>query len=225
MMGSTETFALLAMNYNFPCPTLEPLPADQSHNSISRVQHAADMYLAYIGAPRIPYKQDEQLGYDILTRLDKYVDDLISPNVWIKLDDLVKQRSRGEKFGEQQLLNPAKRTLAERMWSNKSAAPRSISQGGVRAQVPSFELNGPSLLHSPSVRSTPLRSVSAPNRQPERLPARPSSPSWDGYDDSDDFFRDGAGPMRTDRRARGRGPPSHAPRGPRGGQARRLSVR
>jgi hypothetical protein len=231
-MGSIETLALLCCSYKFP--PLECLPTNRVHNPEWRVKHAANMYLAYIGASRVPYTKDIQLGYDILARLDKYIDDLISPAVWTKLDDLVKQRSRGDKFGEHQLLNPAKRSLAERMWGNKVASTRprststSASQSDGRPSVPPSEFDGPSMLHSPAPRSGPLRSVSAPNGQMgANLPPRPATPEWDGHGDPDgDVFRDGTGPMRTGRRARGRG--ATIPKGPRagqGGEGGRLSVR
>jgi hypothetical protein len=149
------------------------------------------MFLAYIGALRVRYRHDEQLSLNSIRRLDKYLDDLISPNVWIKLDDLVRARSRGQKFGEQQLLNPIRKTLAERMTNNLQ--PWAIPVTGIKPQTPSFELTSPSMLHSPAARSNPLLPSSTPTRLSHNsLPPRPISPNTSSSDLSDY----GIGPMR-----------------------------
>jgi hypothetical protein len=164
-MVTVETLALLGCAYAFPKPSSEP-SADRGGRSVDGVQHACDMFMAYIGVLRVPYRQDERLATAILRCLDKYLDDLISPKVWIKLDDLVKARSRGDKFGEQQLLNPQRKTLAERMTNN--VHPINV-MGGIERQVPSFAPNSPafkhgspSLLHSPASHMKPVQSRSIP---------------------------------------------------------------
>lgn len=137
-------------------PTIESIPQEA-------IKHAAKMYTAYIGALRVPYIHDENHGIDILLRLDKYIYDLVQPVVWVKLDDLVKQRSRGTKFGEQQLLDPTKRSLMERMTgfgplldlSNSSNRPRTPSTPSIsRTSSPTTSTSetpmGPSMLNSPT---------------------------------------------------------------------------
>lgn len=180
--------------------------------------------MAYIGALRVPYRHDIHLGCDILRRLDKYLDDLISPKVWTKLDDLVKARSRGDKFGEQQLLNPQKKSLAERMTRN---IPPPAIPGIIETQVPSFKFstpslphsarNSPTLLHSPAAQVKPLRTLSIPTGPritlPPRiptgprnatLPPRPVSLNTSNSDLSDH----GVGPKRSRQRSkRGKGGP------------------
>jgi hypothetical protein len=217
-MVTVETLALLGCSYNFPKPSTEP--SNQGAMLVDGVQHACDMFMAYIGALRVPYRQDERLATAILRGLDKYLDDLISPKVWIKLDDLVKARSRGEKFGEQQLLNPTRKTLAERMTNNIN--PLHV-MGGIDQQTPSFTTNSPalkhgspSLLHSPASHIKPLRSIPTGPRNPlqplrisvptgprNTLPPRPMSPHTSNSDLSDN----GVGPKRSRQRSRGHGGP------------------
>jgi hypothetical protein len=219
-MVTIDTLALLGCSYAFPKPSTEL--SNRGGRLVDGVQHACDMFMAYIGALRVPYRQDERLATAILRGLDKYLDDLISPTVWIKLDDLVKARSRGEKFGEQQLLNPTRRTLAERMTNNINP---SIVMGGIERQTPSFTPNSPafkhgspSLLYSPASQTKPLRSRSIPTGprnalQPLRisvptgprnsLPPRPISPHTSNPDLSDI----GVGPKRSRQRSRGHGGP------------------
>ena len=206
-----ETLALLGITYVFPRPSNDPLPINRVHNPRQAVEHVANMFLAYIGALRVRYRHNERLHLDSISRLDRYLDDLISPNVWIKLDDLVKARSRGQKFGEQQLLNPARKTLAERMTTNIQSVPTSLS--GVKTQVPAFELNSPSMLHSPAPHSNPLLSSSTPTRHPNNsLPPRPISPNTSSSDLSDN----GIGPMRGVPRGPRADPMGKKPRGGRG---------
>ena len=220
-MVTVETLALLGCSYAFPKPSTEP--SNRGGKLVDGAQHACDMFMAYIGALRVPYRQDERLATSILRGLDKYLDDLISPKVWIKLDDLVKARSRGEKFGEQQLLNPQRKTLAERMTNDIN--PSNVMLGHER-QTPSFTPNSPafkhaspSLLHSPASHIKPLRSRSIPTGprnalQPLRIsvpmgprtafPPRPMSPHTSNSDLSDN----GVGPKRSRQRSkRGNGGP------------------
>jgi hypothetical protein len=214
-MVTIETLALLGCSYAFPRPSTEP--SNRGGKLVDGVQHACDMFMAYIGALRVPYRQDERLATAILRGLDKYLDDLISPKVWIKLDDLVKARSRGEKFGEQQLPNPHRKTLAERMTNN--IKPSNVI-GGIEQQTPSFTPNSPafkhgspSLLHSPASHIKPLRSIPTGPRnalQPLRISvpigprnARPISPHTFNPDLSDI----GVGPKRSRQRSRGHGGP------------------
>jgi hypothetical protein len=224
-MVTVETLALLGCSYNFPKPSTEP--SYRNAKLIDGVQHACDMFMAYIGALRVPYREDEGLATSILRGLDKYLDDLISPKVWIKLDDLVKARSRGEKFGEQQLLNPQRKTLAERMTHNIN--PSNV-MGGIERQTPSFTPNSPafkhgspSLLHSPASHIKPLRSRPIPTGprnalQPLRISvpigprdARPISPHTSNPDLSDN----GVGPRRSRQRSKKRngGPMDQSQRG------------
>jgi hypothetical protein len=216
-MVTVETLGLLGCSYAFPQPSTEP--SNRGGKSVDGVQHACDMFMAYIGALRVPYRQDERLATAILRGLDKYLDDLISPRVWIKLDDLVKARSRGEKLGEQQLLNPARKSLAERMTNNIN--PSNV-MGGIERQTPSFFPNSPafkhgspSLLHSPASHLKPLQSRPIPTGprnalQPLRISvpigprdARPISPHTSNPDLSDN----GVGPKRSRQRSRGYGGP------------------
>lgn len=167
---STETLALLGCTYAFPAPSSHALPTTRVHNPLSRVERAAQMFTAYIGAQRVPYLDDAQHASDILCRLDKYIDELIDPAVWVKLDDLVKAKDCGEKPGQQQLLNPGKKSLMERM-SRPGIGPGHSAQTPatplVKPSVPLARIDntvpslspspspapshlGPSLLHSPS---------------------------------------------------------------------------
>jgi hypothetical protein len=219
-MVTVETLALLGCSYNFPKPSTEP--SYRNAKLVDGVQHACDMFMAYIGALRVPYRQDERLATAILRGLDKYLDDLISPKVWIKLDDLVKARSRGEKFGEQQLLNPHRKTLAERMTNN--IKPSNVI-GGIERQTPfytpnspAFKHGSPSLLHSPASHIKPPRSrpiptgprkalqplrISVPTGPRNTLPPRPVSPHTSNSNVSDN----GLGPKRSRQRSRGHGGP------------------
>jgi hypothetical protein len=219
-MVTVETLALLGCSYNFPKPSTEP--SNRDAKLVDGVQHACDMFMAYIGALRVPYRQDERLATAILRGLDKYLDDLISPKVWIKLDDLVKARSRGEKFGEQQLLNPQRKTLAERMTNNINP---SNDMGDIERQTPSFtpsslafKYGSPSLLFSPASHTKPLRArpiptgprnalqplrISVPTGPRNGLPPRPMSPHTSNSDLSDN----GVGPRRSRQRSRGHGGP------------------
>jgi hypothetical protein len=193
-MVTVETLALLGWRYALP-----RLSSGSTSNSTTRstdgVRHACDMFMAYIGVLRVPYRHNEQFAVDILRGLDKYLDDLISPKVWIKLDDLVKAKSRGEKFGEQQLLNPLRKTLFERMSINIKS-PGIV--GDIEAQVPSFKLDSPSLLHSPAPRSNHPRSPSTPTGPRYTLPPRPISPHTSNSDHSDG----GVGPKRSRQRSK-----------------------
>jgi len=232
-MVTVETLALLGCSYNFPKPSTEP-SAGRDGMSVDGVQHACDMFMAYIGALRVPYRQDERLATAILRGLDRYLDDLISPKVWIKLDDLVKARSRGEKFGEQQLLNPLRKTLAERMTNNIN--PSNV-MGGIERQTPSFTPNSPafkhgspSLLFSPASQTKPLRSrpiptgprnalqplrISVPTGPRNGLAPRPISPHTSNSDVSDN----GVGPKRSGQRSkRGNGGPMDQSQRGHGGQ-------
>jgi hypothetical protein len=219
-MVTVETLALMGCSYAFPKPSTEP---SKQSRSVDGVQQACDMFMAYIGALRVPHRQDERLATAILRGLDKYLDDLISPRVWIKLDDLVKARSRGEKFGEQQLLNPQRKTLAERMTNNIN--PSNV-MGGIERQTPSFtpdspafKHGSPSLLHSPASHTKPLRArpiptgprnalqplrISVPTGPRNAFPPRPMSPHTSNSDVSDN----GVGPKRSQQRSkRGNGGP------------------
>jgi hypothetical protein len=221
-MVTVETLALLGCAYAFPKPSSEP-SANRGGRSVDGVQHACDMFMAYIGALRVPYRQDERLATAILRGLDKYLDHLISPKVWIKLDDLVKARSRGDKYGEQQLLNPQRKTLAERMTNNIN--PCNV-MGGIEQPVPSFTPNSPafkhgspSLLHSPASHMKPLRSrpmptgprnvlqplrISVPIGPRNALPPRHMPPCTPNSDQSDSPV----GPKRSRQRSmRGTGGP------------------
>ena len=174
-MTTTETLALLGCCYTFPKPSTYP-PRARHETPRDGVEHAADMFLAYIGALRVPYRHDEKIGFDTICRLDKYLDDLISPKVWIKLDDLVKARTRGQKYGEQRLLHPQRRTLVE-MMSNKIPRPTTIS--AFEPQVPSFKLTTPSTHSSraPSHRNSPsLLNSPTPRSDTSRLPSRSTGP-------------------------------------------------
>jgi hypothetical protein len=216
-MVTVETLGLLGCSYAFPQPSTEP--SNRGGKSVDGVQHACDMFMAYIGALRVPYRQDERLATAILRGLDRYLDDLISPRVWIKLDDLVKARSRGEKFGEQQLLNPQRKTLAERM--TNTINPFQVTGGNEQApsstpNSPAFKRGSPSLLHSPASHVKPLRSRPIPTGprnalQPLRISVpigprntRPIPPHTSNSDLSDN----GVGPKRSQQRSkRGNGGP------------------
>lgn len=163
-MVTVESLAWLGYSYAFHKTTTEP--STQNGEPVDVVQHACDMFMAYIGALRVPYRQNERLATAILRGLDKYLDDLISPKVWIKLNDLVKARSRGEKFGEEQLLNPQRKTLVERMTNNINA-PNIMN--GIDRQAPTpiphspaFKLGSPSLLLSPASIMKPKRARPIP---------------------------------------------------------------
>lgn len=198
-MMSDETLAMLACTYNFPPPTKNPLPKNRIHNPRLVIKHASQMYTAYIGALRVPYTHNEEHGADMILRLDKYIHDLVQPAVWVKLDDLVKARHRGDKFGEQQLLNPMKRSLLERMtsFSQASVSPMSLatignatpgvlnyrdsvddSSGLNSSHAPSHTPMGPSMLHSPTPSLLSLSSRRLPGLgEPDLdapLPPRPS---------------------------------------------------
>jgi hypothetical protein len=233
-MVTVETLALLGCSYNFPKPSTEP--SYRNAKLVDGVQHACDMFMAYIGALRVPYRQDERLATAIFRGLDKYLDDLISPKVWIKLDDLVKARTRGEKFGGQQLLNPQRKSLAERMTNNIN--PLHV-MGGIERQTPSFTPNSPafkhgspSLLYSPASQTKSLRSrpiptgprnalqplrISVPAGPRNCLPPRPMS-----SDTYSDLFDNGVGPRRSRQRSRGHGGPMDQSQRGHGGP--RLSV-
>lgn len=180
MIMRRETLALLACTYAFPTAPSSPLPINRVHNPSSRIDHAADLFSAYIGAMRIPFGGDPQQGADIVHRLNKYLDDLISPKVWVKLDDLVKQRHRGEKFGQQQLLDPNKKSLLERMSRPNPLLKQTPSTplAPVSNTVQATPI-GPSLLNSPS--PFPASLHGRPRGLPEspqwmsETPTRPSS--------------------------------------------------
>jgi len=235
-MVTVETLALLGCSYAFPKPSTEP--SNQGGRSVDGVQHAWNMFMAYSGALRVPYRQDERLATAILRGLDKYLDDLISPRVWIKLDDLVKARSRGEKLGEQQLLNPQRKTLAERMTNNTN--PSNV-MGGNKQQAPSFtpdspasKHGSPSLIHPPASHIIPLLSrpiptgprnalqplrISVPSGPRNGLPPRPMSLHTSNSDLSDN----GVGPRRSRQRSkRGNGWPMDQSQRGQGGPSSRV---
>lgn len=176
-----ETLALLACTYSFPTCKSLALPINRVYNHPKRIDHAARLFTAYIGAMRIPYTGDPQRGADISQRLDRYLDDLLSPRVWVQLDDLEKQRRRGGRFGQQQLLNPGRKSLLERM--HRPYPPPRTSHSSPLAPIENIVQTtspmGPSLLNSPF--PSPFVMYGRPGDSPMRragmsdTPTRPSS--------------------------------------------------